>query len=414
MNHLLSFLFISSVSILCHDEQQDEKYAKALKRVKFPTSQMEKYAKKGGYHKKAVDILGDKDLWKEAFQTIDEETGIFKEDIDINIVLGKFPAPAMGGWSPKEGYVVRISIDAIAQLKKQNDESSHLMSRVEMAIPHELTHVYQIYAWKQIAFMGWFKEGMACYVEQDPAKMNDYKKVSKGIPYIDAKMSERESYARGWLFFEYLEAKFGKAKAKEFMKLVCNDHKKFEDAGKEATGLDWKELREQEKEWSTEYLKNYEPKITTDKVEKKKKKQTDLKKLLKQLKDKEPSERASAVIKIMELGAAECVNDIAGLLKDDDNSVKAHAACALGFLGGKDFAKEISSLLTHEDAFVRGCAVQALGNLDAKKYSSDIEKLSTDSAKCKMYDVKEKKWVESVISDVANQVLKHWEKVKNN
>lgn len=244
------------------DKSKLEKYKKAVERIKFPSDEeFKKYAEKGGYFKKAVDIIQDKNIWVESIRLIDEKTGLFREDEDIKVTLGKFQAPAMGGYTHKEGGFVKISMDVMAQLMQRNEQlkGKGSITRVDTAIAHELTHVYQ-YNKASTPNIDWFKEGMASYVEQDISKMGGYKNRTKNLPSIDDNISERDSYARGWLFFEYLEANFSQEKVREFISLVCYKQKSFQEAAETVTKIKWNDIKAKEHDWSNKYLKEYKPK----------------------------------------------------------------------------------------------------------------------------------------------------------
>ena len=244
-----------------------EKYKKAFELVKFPSEkEYKKYLDKGGYDKKVIQLVLGKDIWVEAFQKIDGKVGLFKESVPINVLIKeKIGAPAQGG-SIRIGKDVRGHIEFSVY---DMGQAIQIYERIEKsgikgasatdprrAIFHELTHVFQSVIKSGIK-PDWLSEGMATYVEDDMVKVLSYRDrfINRKVPAIDENISLFDSYPRGWLLFKYMEVNYGVDKVHEFSKVWVVKGKTYREALETATTKKWDEVKKEEQEWSTKYLK---------------------------------------------------------------------------------------------------------------------------------------------------------------
>lgn len=106
------------------------------------------------------------------------------------------------------------------------------------------------------------------------------------------------------------------------------------------------------------------------------KNQAAIEKALADLKDKTPSVKSAAIVKLAELGAKDHVKEIAGFLADVE--VRAAAAMALEKLVEMGYSKEVAILLTSEVPIEREVAAYMLGKSKTKEVAKDIVRLLKD------------------------------------
>lgn len=220
-----------------------------------------------------TDVLAfllDRRVWSAAFRRIDERLGLRADAPEIALELRDLPSrgnqPAMGTGTMGHG-VVYVDVEKFASLWRLLEEAWARIragaratippADLRSTVPHELTHVFQ----GRLGGPLWLIEGMASYVQQDTSVLYGLS-VRLGVgrarlAALDQPMSEQDAYPRGWIFFEYLNAKHGKNAVHAFTKALIEDHVELEEAARRATGLEWAALVAAERDWGEEWLKKY-------------------------------------------------------------------------------------------------------------------------------------------------------------
>jgi len=231
--------------------------------VTFPArEELDRIGKKSAWHKKVVATLLDPALWASSLKTLEERTGIKVDKIEIKILIAEIPnAPACGTGRAGKGSVT-LDLDKLAKYEKGAEETRRRMerpgaivvvppARLELTIPHELTHCFQ-----GVDQPEWFMEGMADYVGRDPNHVSSFKQAKVKLKAIDAEIPHDHVYARGRAFFEWLEAAHGAEKLKKFIALAL-EGKPAAEAAAAVTGSDWAAITKAETEWSSAWVKKF-------------------------------------------------------------------------------------------------------------------------------------------------------------
>lgn len=246
--------------------QEDPRLEMVKAGVRFPAAaDVEAVAKKSEWHAKVLKIVLDPAHWAESLERIEVRTGQKSEKLDIEVKLVRLeeiPARAHG----KGGAgVVELDIDRLAKyaesaaihdkLKAKGVVSIVPPARTEHIIPHELTHCFQ-----GVTQPLWFLEGMASYVGREPNHVLGYRAGGGKTVPIDEPHPREWIYARGWAFFECLEAKHGADAVKAFIRDALAGMPAHEAAAK-AAGMKWEEFRAKERDASALWISRYkEPK----------------------------------------------------------------------------------------------------------------------------------------------------------
>lgn len=128
-------------------------------------------------------------------------------------------------------------------------------AKLERFIAHELTHVLQ----KQRSAEGpeWFDEGLAQWVGDDPNVLVGFALSGKKVEGIEAPPADPDDvYARGHLFFKWLESRGAIRKA---AKAALYEGAGWKKAVEEGTGLAWEKLVATELEWSAREVEKLRP-----------------------------------------------------------------------------------------------------------------------------------------------------------
>lgn len=210
--------------------------------------------------RRVVVRLLQKEHWVGAFTEISDRFGRFSEDLQLTIDF-KLEAEEVAQtlsrandrritFNLKKLVELQKQLDGFAQLKREGKEPRFKVPPLKMdrLIYHEVTHVLQ----GGLNAPGWFTEGMAEMVGDDPNAILHFLHTGKTVRGLDLEITDlNETYARGHLFWKWLEKRGATSKTYElaFVKRVP-----WKQALEEATNFSWANIVEEEREWSVREL----------------------------------------------------------------------------------------------------------------------------------------------------------------
>lgn len=241
-----------------------EKYRSAVSAgVRFPPrSEIDEASRKGRTARKVLDVFLDPEEWVRSLQRIDERTGLFSGTLEVQLRFQELEeAPAWGEGSGGKG-VIGIDLKTLAKYQEEIEryergrdsgrEGVLPPARLDRILTHELAHCFQ-----GTDQPHWFLEGMATWCAQDGHYISYYRHEKAVTGPIDERRAWKLAYARGWAFFEYIDAVYGREKLRKLLELALVRKIPAREAAAEAAGLGWKDLSEREQEWSRKWLRNY-------------------------------------------------------------------------------------------------------------------------------------------------------------
>jgi len=242
----------------------DERAKKIAERISF--ARVEGKSDEG---KRALGLLTDKARWAAAIKEVEEKLGgpfqdgtalevTFDYDGDEFVKMAgattiRFNLKKIEAYQKKLDDLERQRLDLAKQGKRMVFRLPP--ARIERFIPHELTHVLQ--KQKGVEAPEWFDEGLAQWVGDDPNVLIGFALAERKVDSIEAPLAEAgDVYARGHLFFKWLEAKGALRKTFAAALFGAVPWKK---ALEEATGLAWDKILAAEKEWSAREVEKLRP-----------------------------------------------------------------------------------------------------------------------------------------------------------
>lgn len=226
-----------------------------------PDDETRKMRSRGPYYARVIDIFWDADNWAASLARIADRTGLFDGTLDVQIKfgdLGKFPA--MGEGSGGRGTVV-IDLKLLADYEKTIDEFTRRAAaggtvavppaKTPAIITHELAHCFQ-----GAALPSWFLEGVATWCAGDGHFLYYFRHEKQRVLDIETTVDHKYIYARGWGFFEYFDAKHGRAKTRELLAL-CLGGLDVPAAATRVTGKEWAAVRAEERDWTARWISTY-------------------------------------------------------------------------------------------------------------------------------------------------------------
>lgn len=243
--------------------------------IRFPTSEeveeaLNASAPGATARADVLAFLLDRKIWAAAFRRIHERLGLQNPTPEVTLEMRSLPTrgnqPAMGAGSNGVG-VIYVDVEKFAALWQLLEEAWARIragARVTIppvdlrsTIPHELTHVFQ----GRLGGGEWVIEGMASYVQQDSSSLYGLRArlggASARLPGLDHPMGGADAYPRGWICFEYVLAKHGRAAVHTLCRALIEDQTAFPEAARAATGLDWPALVAAEQAWGETWLRRF-------------------------------------------------------------------------------------------------------------------------------------------------------------
>ncbi len=230
-----------------------------------PDDEARAFRSRGPFFARVIDIFWELDLWAAALARIDDRAGVFDGALDVTVKFADLKTvPAMGDGSAGRG-TISLDIAVLADYEKKADEFARKAAgggtvvvppaKTSAIITHELAHCFQ-----GTSQPAWFLEGMATWCAGDGHFVYYFRHERQRILDLDSAIDHKYVYARGWSFFEYVDAKYGRAKAKEFVKLCVGSGLEAKSAAARVSGKEWGALKIEEREWSARWIQNYRSK----------------------------------------------------------------------------------------------------------------------------------------------------------
>lgn len=220
--------------------------------------------------RRVADVLQKKEHWIGAFKAVERQLGAMPDLLTVKVDFGLEGNDAGWGGSNGTAAKVRFNLKRLGEIQKKVDEfdvkrkeaqgrGQNLVFRVpplrmERLIYHELTHVFQ----RGCPGPGWLLEGMAQLIGDDSNNIAGFVNANKKVQVIDEGSLDRtDSYARGHLFWKWLE---GRGSARKAADLIVFQHRPWKEALEEATGLPWELVTLAERDWSAREVEKLQPK----------------------------------------------------------------------------------------------------------------------------------------------------------
>lgn len=231
---------------------------------------IEKVEPKSGEERRVHEVLTKKEIWLAAIRAVEERIGPFPDGVTVKVGFD-WPGDeyAHGGAIADKGWV-RFNLKKLGEYQKKVDEiesrrkeaekqGKRLVFRVPPArfdrmIWHELTHVLQ----RGHDSPDWFSEGMAVWTADDPNCLAFFANAGKKVEPVESPLADKnDTYARGHLFWKWLESK---GVLKKVVDATVFGRKPWKKSLEDATGLPWDKLVAEERDWSAKELEKIRPK----------------------------------------------------------------------------------------------------------------------------------------------------------
>lgn len=250
-----------ALSLLLIAAPQDDLLEAVKKGMTFPSEDDRKAAgAKSAAHKAVVNLLCDPEVWAEGLRRVDSRLGLWKGSLEVDVRFGTSALhwPAFGGGSGGKGRL-QFDVDALAVWHEKAEEAKRKRkagatfvvppARLDAVVWHELTH----------CFGGkdgpdWLGEGAAAYVAGDPHFVAFFRHQKQKVGDVDAEMEHKYTYARGWAFFEWLDAEHGRDAVKKFAAIALDEMKPPAEAVRAVLDKDWKDVKAAERAWSAGWI----------------------------------------------------------------------------------------------------------------------------------------------------------------
>jgi hypothetical protein len=254
-------------------EEEWKGWVSLLARVSFPAEdEIRRWSGQGPEYAKALEPILDARSWVSAIREVEEKLDPLPADLTVEVVLadweGSHPSAAA-----REGTrgVVRFNMKRLGDLQRKADEIETRRKnlppgkaavwrvpplKTARLIPHELTHLLQ----DRDRSPSWMHEGLASWVGDDEHYLRGFAHRGKTVAFVDDPPAEPDDdYARGMMFFRWLEQKTGRPGLRRFAEASALGGGDWKKELEKATGLEWGKIREEEREWSARYLQRFAP-----------------------------------------------------------------------------------------------------------------------------------------------------------
>lgn len=264
---LMSFLAVMLVVALPQAPPivRQTRFVRAANHIKLPSKDSaEAWREKGRQHERVVDLVMNRRNWVEGLKRIESRLGFFEEELEITVTLEEWDGQqaALGGGTGGKG-AIKFNMKTLATYQKRIEEFETLQkegklkiyvppTQIKRTVWHELTHVFQ----DPLECPDWFREGMACTVEQNPSVLRSFAYNDRKVKSLKEEPPKDEVYARGWLFWLWLEEAVGARGVKQIARATCLDGMKWKSAVEATTELRWEKILAQEQKWSAKHIRS--------------------------------------------------------------------------------------------------------------------------------------------------------------
>ncbi len=255
---------------------QGDHAVEVMKRVTLPSPEsVTGWEGKGPEYKQLLEILLKRENWITAIRQCEDRVGAFSIAWEIEVKLGEWDGThvASGDRVGDKGQI-RFNLRKLGDYERKMDgyrqQAEELKKkgktmywkvppiRYERIIHHELVHVLQ----GEYKSPGWFHEGLASWVGDDANYIAAFAHAKKPVQSIEVDLSADpdDEYARGHVFFKWLEDRNGKDGVKRLFTMTAIDGGDWKKSLEEVTGLEWAKIVAVEGEWSEGCVKKKRPK----------------------------------------------------------------------------------------------------------------------------------------------------------
>jgi hypothetical protein len=219
--------------------------------------------------KRVTALLSDPARWAAGFRTVEDKLGgKFADGTTVEVVwdydgaeFAKMAGRTTIRFNLKKLELYQAKLEELERRREELAKDGKRMvyrlppAKLERFIPHELTHVLQ--KQRGVEAPEWFEEGLAQWVGDDPNVLIGYALAGKQVGLVGELLPDPDDvYARGHLFFKWLDSRGGLRKAVQASFFGGVSWKK---AIEDATGLGWEALRAEEAPWSARELDKLRP-----------------------------------------------------------------------------------------------------------------------------------------------------------
>lgn len=211
-------------------------------------------------YEKILEIIESPENWEKMLKTIYDKIGIYRADWELNIrVVPASDISAFGGANGLTSLIGRDGENGTYNITITLNTSALIAAPegyISGTITHELSHALTCPAFAN--WPAWLSEGSASYISGDGRYI--IRSIKSGtLTDIDKPGQDPYSvlgmpYVRGYLFFSFIENKYGRESVKKLVGLVAVNGAAIRDSVEDITGEKWIDLKSKELEWSTAYL----------------------------------------------------------------------------------------------------------------------------------------------------------------
>jgi hypothetical protein len=217
--------------------------------------------------RRVAEVLLRKETWLAAHRSLEERLGPMPDGLAIEVDFTLEGEDVGWGAGDGRGGRVRFNLAQLTERQKHIDETEAKRRealgrgrtvvykvppiRMDRLVFHELTHVFQ----RGCDAPGWFTEGMAQLIADDPNHLAAFANSDKKVLSIDEPLPGRSDvYARGHAFWMWLDSI---GAVKKTADLVVFQHRPWKQSLEEATGFPWSVLTLTERDWSEKEMEKH-------------------------------------------------------------------------------------------------------------------------------------------------------------
>jgi hypothetical protein len=236
-----------------------DRHDRAAAAIRFPAEEeLKAWSGKGEVHRRLVAEFTDRAKFAAGLRTIEARLGVRREALDIEAAFEESDdrRPARAAGKDGKGRVL-FNLGRLVELQRRTDEVEALRAlgrKITWVVPpvsygaivtHELTHIVVGTHSER-----WFTEGLACWVPDDRSPLYAFAHRKGRVEAIDQPLGEEDAYARGLLFFLWMEQRWNGETVRRFVDRVLVRGEPPKEALFTVTGNTWARMVGEEQAWS--------------------------------------------------------------------------------------------------------------------------------------------------------------------
>lgn len=208
-------------------------------------------------HGRVVAAYLDRDLWRRAFDAVEERYGLRRHDLKIRLDFVELDDEQRLARTRTDDGVshFEVNMSAMVPYLREIDKYDQSMADGESlsivepvrdvgTLTHELVHVYQ-HQGKMKKVPIWLFEGMAAYAEPTESHVRTFVYNDRAVGPLSETIADEEAYGRGWLFFKWLHKEIKTPKLQKFVARVV-DGEDYRAVAADLAGREWEAVVEEE------------------------------------------------------------------------------------------------------------------------------------------------------------------------